>query len=104
MRVWDADDLEQGQGCFRLARLSLYNCNNITIRGVASLLRNLPCLTKVFYDRLADAIETVAKVDGEYIAGKKVLKIDHLDQFGEFYDFDSHPDVLAILIKVRSDD
>lgn len=87
-------------GCFKLSRIGIHNCINITVIGVGSVLRNLPRISQILYDKLADAIETVAKIDGDYISGKKTFNIVHLDQFADYYDFDSHPDLLAILLRV----
>ena len=94
------ESLLPNEGCFKLARISVLNCMNITMTGVASLLRNLPSLINLSYDKVADAIEIVAKMDGDFLGGRRVLNITHLDQFSDYYEFDTHPEIFAILLKI----
>ena len=94
------ESLLPNEGCFKLAKISLLNCMNITMTGVASLLRNLPALISLSYDKVADAIEIVAKMDGDFLGGRRVLNITHLDQFSDYYEFDTHPEIFAILLKI----
>lgn len=89
-----------GDGCFNLCRIGLHHCINITVTGVGCLLRNLPRLVILNYDKTLDAMETVAKIDGDYISGRKKFRITHLDQFSDFYEFDGHPEILTILLRV----
>ncbi len=91
---------ERGEGCFNLAKLGVHNCINITAMGVGCVLRNLNKLQYLYYDKLVDAIETVVKIDGDYVMGKKKFSIAHLDQFSEYYDFDAHADIVNIMIQV----
>ena len=90
----------KSDGCFKLVKISVQNCDKITSRGVGCLLRNLPKLQYLYYDRLIDAVETVIKLDGDYLSGDKCLNIHHVDQFCDFYDFESHPDIIQAVAKV----
>ena len=87
-------------GCFKLVKISVQNCDKITSRGVGCLLRNLPNLQYLYYDRLIDAVETVIKLDGDYLRGNKCLNIHHIDQFCDFYEFESHPDIIQAVAQV----
>lgn len=89
--------LENGDGCFNLVKLGVHNCINVSPMGVGCILRNLTKLQFLYYDKLVDAIETVAKIDGDYITGKKTFGIAHLDQFSEYYDFEAHTDIVNIM-------
>ena len=42
-----------------------------------------------------DALETVIKVNREYLDGDERLGIVHIDQFGDFYEFESQPQGFA---------
>ena len=92
--------LNASDGCLKLRRLGVHDCAHITPAGVGSCLRNLPDLHTLTYGKLVDAIETVAMIDGDYLGGKKHFNITHIDQFNEFYDLESHPMVINLLIKV----
>ena len=92
--------LNEGDGCFKLTKLGLHNCVHITAAGVGSCLRNLPHLKYVSYDKLVESIEMVITIDGDYIKGKKQFMIKNLDEFSEFYDFESHPHVINTLLRV----
>ena len=92
--------LMEGDGCFKITKLGLHNCVHITAAGVGSCLRNLPRLMSLFYDKLVESIEMVVTIDGDYFKGKKQFKIRHLDQFSEFYDFETHSQVINVLLKV----
>ena len=94
------NELSHQDGCFQLVRISVQNCDKITAKGVGCLLRNLPKLQYLYYDRLIDAVETVIKLDGDYLRGSKCLNIHHIDQFCDFYDFESHPDIIQAVAKV----
>lgn len=94
------EELSNSDGCFQLIRISVQNCDKITAKGVGCLLRNLPKLQYLYYDRLIDAVETVIKLDGDYLRGQKCLNIHHIDQFCDFYDFESHPEVIQAVAKV----
>lgn len=90
----------ENDGCRKLSRIGVYNCINITLTGVGCILRNLESVVSLSYDKLADAVETVAKIDPDFILGKRTLKITHMDQFSEYYDFSSHADMLQIILRV----
>ena len=92
--------LAEGDGCFKLTKLGLHNCVHITAAGVGSCLRNLPRLRYVSYDKLVESIEMVITIDGDYIKGMKQFMIKNLDQFSEFYEFESHPHVINTLLRV----
>lgn len=93
----------EGDGCFKLTKLGLHNCVHITAAGVGSCLRNLPRLMYLSYDKLVESIEMVVTIDGDYLKGNKQFKIRNLDEFSEFYDFESHPYVVNILLRVCPD-
>ena len=95
--------LTEGDGCFKLNKLGLHNCGYITAAGVGSCLRNLPRLMYLSYDKLVESIEMVITIDGDYIKGNKQFKIRNLDEFSEFYDFESHPHVINTLLRVCPD-
>lgn len=65
-----------------------------------SSFRNLPDLVILNYAKTLDAVENVARIDGDYLAGRRTFKITHLDQFSDFYEFDSHPEIMSILLRV----
>ena len=88
-----------GDSCLGIRSLDIRNCMNIAPTGVSCVLRNLPKLALLNYGATLDAVETVVKIDGDYLLGKKKFLITHLDQFNDFYEFDSHPDILSIIIK-----
>ena len=90
----------ENDGCRKLSRIGVYNCINITLTGVGCILRNLESVVSLSYDKLADAVETVAKIDPDFILGKRTLKITHLDQFSEYYDFSAHADMVQIILRV----
>jgi hypothetical protein len=93
-------EVGEEDGCKKLSRVGLYHCANITPTGVGCVLRNLPDVVNLSYDKLADAVETVAKVDADFVLGRRTLKIVHLDQFSDYYDFAAHSDMLRIILKV----
>ena len=64
------------------------------------ILRNLESVVSLSYDKLADVVETVAKIDPDFIQGRRSLKITHLDQFSEYYDFSAHGDMVQIILRV----
>jgi len=80
-----------GHGCYNLVNLNVQNCDHITAKGVGCLLRNLNKIQYLYYDKLMDALETVIKVNREYLDGDERLGIVHIDQFGDFYEFESQP-------------
>ena len=86
-------------GCPDLQQLGLINCFGVSVKGAACALRHLDKLTSLSFDKLADAVETLAKVDGDFLTGKRTLKVTHLDQFSEFYDFSAQPDAIPIIKK-----
>ena len=92
--------LAEGDGCFKLIKLGIHNCVHITAAGVGSCLRNLPRLKYVSYDKLVESIEMVIVIDGDYIKGKKQFMIKNLDEFSEFYNFESRPYVINTLLRV----
>jgi len=92
--------LSDSDGCLGLTKLGVRDCVNISQAGVGSCLRNLPNLSVLYYGKLVDAIETVLVIDGDYLKGKKQFNITHLDQFSEFYDLESHPIIVHLLVKV----
>ena len=57
------NELSSDHGCFKLVKISVQNCDKITAKGVGCLLRNLPKLQYLYYDRLIDDVETVIKHD-----------------------------------------
>lgn len=59
----------KGHGCFALTKINVTNCEKISEKGVGCLLRNLPKLQYLYYDKLMDALETVIKVDPNYLQG-----------------------------------
>ena len=83
-----------------LPRIVVSNCINITLTGVGCILRNLESVVSLSYDKLADVVETVAKIDPDFIQGRRSLKITHLDQFSEYYDFSAHGDMVQIILRV----
>ncbi len=85
---------ENDGGCFDLVSIDLTNCVGVTVDGGACLLRHLPQLTNLHYDRVAEAIEVVAKSDKRFLNGERTLNITRLDQFADFYDFSAHPHIL----------
>merc|ERR1719273_2977065 len=89
-----------GHGCYNLIKLNVQNCHHITAKGVGCLLRNLTKLQYLYYDKLMDALETVIKVNREYLDGNEHLGIVHIDQFGEFYEFESYPGFAQAVAKV----
>ena len=95
--------LREGDGCFKLNKLGLHNCVHITAAGVGSCLRNLPRLMYLSYDKLVESIEMVITIDGDYLKSNKKFKIRNLDEFSEFYDFEAHPHVINILLRVCPD-
>ena len=95
--------LKEGDGCFKLNKLGLHNCVHITAAGVGSCLRNLPRLMYLSYDKLVESIEMVITIDGDYLKSNKTFKIRNLDEFSEFYDFEAHPHVINILLRVCPD-
>lgn len=95
--------LKEGDGCFKLNKLGLHNCVHITAAGVGSCLRNLPRLMYLSYDKLVESIEMVITIDGDYLKSNKKFKIRNLDEFSEFYDFEAHPHVINILLRVCPD-
>ena len=95
--------LKEGDGCFKLNKLGLHNCVHITAAGVGSCLRNLPRLMYLSYDKLVESIEMVITIDGDYLKSNKRFKIRNLDEFSEFYDFEAHPHVINILLRVCPD-
>ena len=95
--------LIKGDGCFKLTKLGLHNCVHITAAAVGSCLRNLPRLMYLSHDKLVESIEMVITIDGDYLEGNKQFRIKNLDQFSEFYDFESHPHVINILMRVCPD-
>ena len=95
--------LNEGDGCFKLNKLGLHNCVHITAAGVGSCLRNLPRLMYLSYDKLVESIEMVITIDGDYLKSNKRFKIRNLDEFSEFYDFEAHPHVINILLRVCPD-
>ena len=84
-----------GHGCYNLSNINVQNCAHITAKGVGCLLRNLSKLQYLYYDKLMDALETVIKVNREYLDGDERLGIVHIDQFGDFYEFESQPQGFA---------
>ena len=95
--------LKEEDGCFKLNKLGLHNCVHITAAGVGSCLRNLPRLMYLSYDKLVESIEMVITIDGDYLKSNKKFKIRNLDEFSEFYDFEAHPHVINILLRVCPD-
>ena len=95
--------LKEGDGCFKLNKLGLHNCVHITAAGVGSCLRNLPRLMYLSYDKLVESIDMVLTIDGDYLKSNKKFKIRNLDEFSEFYDFEAHPHVINILLRVCPD-
>lgn len=90
-------DQDQGHGCFKLTKINVTNCVHISEKGVACLLRNLQHLQYLYYDKLMDALETVIKVDPKYLQGQQKFDIRHIDQFGDFYNFDNHPGFVQVV-------
>ncbi|XP_059088890.1 uncharacterized protein LOC131884992 [Tigriopus californicus] len=86
-------------GCRQLRKLGILNCDRVTTMGVAGVLRYLNDLTSLVYDKMANAVELLAKVDLDYINGSKSLAITHVDQFSTFFDFDKRPDTISIILR-----
>ena len=89
-----------GHGCSQLVKLNVQNCDYITDKGVGCLIRNLKKVQYLYYDKLFDALETVIKINPEYLDGDEKIRIKHIDQFGEFYVFDAHPGLVQAVAKV----
>ena len=89
-----------GDGCFNLVKINVQNCAHITSKGVGCLLRNLSKIQYLYYDKLMDALETVIKINSDYLDGNERLNILHVDQFGDFYEFESHPGFVQALARV----
>jgi len=53
------------------------------VTGVATDLRNPTKLTHLLYDHTADAVETAATVDIDFINGCKQFNLVHTNHYGE---------------------
>lgn len=96
----DENGRDQGlSGCRHLRKLGILNCDRVTTMGVAGALRYLNELTSLVYDKMANAVELLAKVDLDYINGCKCLAITHVDQFSTFFDFENRPDTIPIILR-----